>query len=82
MKYLKIKDIQEIQDNLDIHRNTIEKFAKLAILMKLEENMNDNIKYKITEQDIDNTIENVLSGEFWDIIDNIVEREIRIFKAK
>lgn len=82
MKYLKIKDIQEIQDNLDIHRNTIEKFVKLAILMKLEENMNDNIKYKITEQDIDNTIENVLSGEFWDIIDNIVEREIRIFKAK
>lgn len=82
MKHLKIKDIQEIQDNLDIHRNTIEKFVKLAILMKLEENMNDNIKYKITEQDIDNTIENVLSGEFWDIIDNIVEREIRIFKAK
>lgn len=82
MKYLKVKDIVDIQDELDIHRNTIEKFVKLAILMKLEQNMNEEVKYKITEIDIDNMIQDILSGDFWDIIDNMVEKEIRRFKVK
>ena len=82
MSYLKLKQVREMQDKIDITKETIHNFAKLAILMKLEENMAENVKYKITEEDLNELVYDFISGDFWDIIDNRAEKQITRFKVK
>ena len=84
MKYLKVKDITDMLNEIDKGNatNTIFSFARTAILMRLEENMISKIDYKIVKEDIKELAYDFISGDFWDIIDDRVDCMLKRFKVK
>ena len=82
MGYLKLKDLTELSNSYGSGIDIINKFAKLSIIMLLEQEMGVGNKYKVTHKDIQDMAEDLVCGRFWDTIDDMCYKQIEKFRVK